>query len=387
MSGITLNLTPSDSQHTLIENGWFGEKEAMWPGQKFCIEVKEVLLNGRSQFQDILVFDSVSYGRVLVLDGVIQVTERDEFSYQEMITHLPLFACPNPRKVLIIGGGDGGVLREVVKHPGVQEIHMCEIDDQVIAVGKEYFRSTMSTAYDDPRLKLIIGDAAKYLLEEGVAQNYDVIICDSSDPVGPADVLFQPAFFQSMQAALNPVGGVVITQGECQWLHLDLIRKVMGEIKDMFAQIKYAYTTIPTYPSGQIGFLVLSRDGSVVLNQPSRAVAEGMNLRYYSEEIHGAAFVLPKFAKEKLYADRRGTVGDVPAVIQLILVNGSNGNRLVSRVRDDDDSGGPQSLWCAVLRPGSVWGPSPPASEVRLLGAAAMTYAMLFSHRNLVGLE
>eukprot|EP01033_Poteriospumella_lacustris_P010003 gene10003-7151_t len=302
MSGITLNLTPSDSQHTLIENGWFGEKEAMWPGQKFCIEVKEVLLNGRSQFQDILVFDSVSYGRVLVLDGVIQVTERDEFSYQEMITHLPLFACPNPRKVLIIGGGDGGVLREVVKHPGVQEIHMCEIDDQVIAVGKEYFRSTMSTAYDDPRLKLIIGDAAKYLLEEGVAQNYDVIICDSSDPVGPADVLFQPAFFQSMQAALNPVGGVVITQGECQWLHLDLIRKVMGEIKDMFAQIKYAYTTIPTYPSGQIGFLVLSRDGSVVLNQPSRAVAEGMNLRYYSEEIHGAAFVLPKFAKEKLYA-------------------------------------------------------------------------------------
>lgn len=298
MSGI--HLTPSDSQHTLIQNGWFGEKETMWPGQKFCIEVKEVLLNGRSTFQDILVFDSVSYGRVLVLDGVIQVTERDEFAYQEMITHLPLFACPNPKKVLIIGGGDGGVLREVVKHKGIEEIHMCEIDDQVIAVGKEYFR-TMSTAFDDSRVKLIIGDAAAYLREEGSTQQYDVIICDSSDPVGPADVLFQPEFFQSMQKALNPVGGVVCTQGECQWLHLDLIKRVMGEVRSFFSQVQYAYTTIPTYPSGQIGFLVLSPDSSTVLNRASRSVPEDMPLRYYSEEVHSAAFVLPsKFPANSL---------------------------------------------------------------------------------------
>ena len=124
-------LTPSTSKDTLIKDGWFAETEAMWPGQRFCIEVDEVLENGRSEFQDILVFKSKTYGTVLALDGVIQLTERDEFSYQEMITHLPLFANKNPKKVLIIGGGDGGVLREVVKHSSVTEIHMCEIDKQV----------------------------------------------------------------------------------------------------------------------------------------------------------------------------------------------------------------------------------------------------------------
>ena len=150
-----VSLTPSSSASTLIKDGWFAETEAMWPGQKFCIQVDEILLNGRSEFQDILVFKSKTYGTVLVLgksssfrpavrnslskypfhrtlaDGVIQVTERDEFSYQEMISHLPLFANKSPKKVLIVGGGDGGVLREVAKHSCVTEIHMCEIDKQV----------------------------------------------------------------------------------------------------------------------------------------------------------------------------------------------------------------------------------------------------------------
>ena len=129
-----VKLTPSSSRDILIKDGWFSETEAMWPGQKMSIQVDEVLLNGRSEFQDILVFKSSTYGTVLVLDGVIQVTERDEFSYQEMITHLPMFANKNPKKVLIVGGGDGGVLREVAKHPGVQEIHMCEIDQQVMCI-------------------------------------------------------------------------------------------------------------------------------------------------------------------------------------------------------------------------------------------------------------
>lgn len=138
---------------------------------------------------------------------------------------------------------------------------------QVIAVGKEYFRNTLSTAFDDPRLRLIIGDAAQFLKDEGRGNNYDVIICDSSDPVGPAEVLFQPEFFLNMQQALNPVGGVICTQGECQWLHLDLIAKVMGNLRNLFSKVAYAFTTIPTYPSGQIGFLLMSADSSVVLNR------------------------------------------------------------------------------------------------------------------------
>ena len=141
----------------------------MWPGQKMCIEVEEVLANGKSEFQDILVFKSKTYGNVLILDGVIQLTERDEFSYQEMITHIPICAHDNPKKVLIIGGGDGGVLREVCKHPGVEKIHMCEIDRQVCELGKIYFKDTVSTHFNDPRVTMIYDDAARYLREEGKA--------------------------------------------------------------------------------------------------------------------------------------------------------------------------------------------------------------------------
>mmetsp|Transcript_14180 Transcript_14180/g.15362 ORF Transcript_14180/g.15362 Transcript_14180/m.15362 type:complete len:307 (+) Transcript_14180:11-931(+) len=295
-----IKLTPSDSQHKYIQNGWFAETEAMWPGQKFSIEVDQVLLNGRSGFQDILVFSSKTYGTVLVLDGVIQVTERDEFSYQEMITHLPLFAHPSPKKVLIIGGGDGGVLREVAKHPSVTEIHMCEIDQQVVEVGKAYFRNSLATAFNDPRLTLMFADAAAYLKNEGATQQYDVIICDSSDPVGPADVLFQPDFFLSMKNALNPVNGIICTQGECIWLHLDLIEKVFGQVKNIFPLVNYAYTTIPTYPSGQIGFMIASLDSNAALSQPKRDPTEEMGLRYYTKNIHNSAFILPKFAQDRL---------------------------------------------------------------------------------------
>ena len=152
-----LELSPSTGFYdAYVKDGWFTEKETLWPGQRMSIEIEEILEIGKSKFQDILVFKSKTYGTVLVLDGVIQVTERDEFSYQEMITHLPMFAHPNPKKVLIVGGGDGGVLREVAKHSGVETIHMCEIDVAVCEAGKKYFPTTLSTAFNDPRLTLMI---------------------------------------------------------------------------------------------------------------------------------------------------------------------------------------------------------------------------------------
>jgi spermidine synthase len=289
-----IKLAPSDSASTLIKNGWFSETEAMWPGQKMCLEVEEVLINGRSSLQDVLMFKSMTYGNVLVLDGVIQVTQRDEHSYQEMITNLPMFAHPGPKKVLIVGGGDGGVAREVLKHKDVEEVVMCEIDAQVCEVSKVYLPNLSAGAFDDPRLKLIIDDAAKYLREEGPKQAFDVIICDSSDPVGPAEVLFKPEFFLSMRDALGPQG-VLATQGECMWLHLDLISSVMKETRGIFSEsgVKYAYTTIPTYPSGQIGFIVASKDPANDVSVPKRAPADEHKLRYYSNAIHKSAFVLP----------------------------------------------------------------------------------------------
>ena len=166
-------------------------------------------------------------------------------------------------------------------------------------VGKKFFRETLSTSFEDPRLTLIFDDAARYLREEGSQEGYDVIICDSSDPVGPAEVLFRPEFFQSLYNALAP-GGIVTTQGECLWLHLDLISNVLNNVRSIFTVAKYAFTTIPTYPSGQIGFIVGVKANNVDPSIPSRPVPSSWNLQYYTSEVHRAAYVLPAFAAKKL---------------------------------------------------------------------------------------
>ena len=142
----------------LIEDDWFNEKDVMWPGQRFSLKVEKVLFQDKSDFQDVMVFESTNYGRVLVLDGVIQLTERDEMAYQEMIVNLPMMSHPDPKNVLIIGGGDGGVLREVARHEGVKNITMCEIDKMVVDVSKKYFAESTASSFSDPRLTL------KYIL-------------------------------------------------------------------------------------------------------------------------------------------------------------------------------------------------------------------------------
>eukprot|EP01087_Luapelamoeba_hula_P024304 TRINITY_DN91_c0_g1_i1.p1 TRINITY_DN91_c0_g1~~TRINITY_DN91_c0_g1_i1.p1 ORF type:complete len:287 (+),score=53.29 TRINITY_DN91_c0_g1_i1:67-927(+) len=279
-----------------LAKGWFSELGTMWPGQAFSLEVEEVLYEGKTEFQDIVVFKSKNYGKVLALDGVIQLTERDEFAYQEMIVHIPLIAHPNPKKVLIIGGGDGGVVREVCKHPGVESIEMCEIDKGVPETSKK-FLPTMSTHFGDPRLTLLIEDGCKYLATK--TAEYDVIIVDSSDPVGPAEVLFQAPFYASMRNALKD-GGIVCTQAECLWLHLDLISSLVNSSREMYNTVEYAFTTIPTYPCGQVGFVVCSlQDKSFTASVPSRTLPKG-STRYYNEKVHSAAFVLPEFARAKL---------------------------------------------------------------------------------------
>uniref|UniRef100_M4C138 PABS domain-containing protein n=1 Tax=Hyaloperonospora arabidopsidis (strain Emoy2) TaxID=559515 RepID=M4C138_HYAAE len=285
---------------------WFSETEAMWPGQKFSLEIDHVLFQGKSDFQDVLVFQSATYGNVLVLDGVIQLTERDEFAYQEMITHLPLFAHKQPKRVLIVGGGDGGVLREVTKHDCVQKIVMCEIDPMVCHVSKKFFKNTVATAFDDPRVTLLHADAAVYL-KEHTSDKFDVVIVDSSDPVGPAEVLYRAEFYESMKKCLSP-DGVICTQGECLWLHLDLIADVMQRCRALFPSVNYSYTTIPTYPSGQIGFIICSLDESEgVLVKPKRTPDDKMEqtLRYYNAKIHEASFVLPSFAERKIATVRK----------------------------------------------------------------------------------
>ena len=279
----------------ITKDKWFHETEALWPGQRFGLKVENVLFHQKSKFQDVMFFQSSTFGKVLVLDGVIQVTERDECAYQEMITHLPLFSHPNPKNVCIVGGGDGGVLREVAKHSCVEKIDMCEIDELVVEQSKLFFADSLASSYDDPRLRLIIDDAAKFI-NSPESNTYDVIIVDSSDPVGPAEVLFQPTFFQHMATKLNP-GGIIITQGECIWLHLDLISRVVEGCAKVFPSVEYAYTAIPSYPSGQIGFIFLSNseiNPKTPYRRPDIEMQNKMN--FYNPELHSASFCLPQFA-------------------------------------------------------------------------------------------
>lgn len=257
------------------------------------LKVQKILHVERSLYQDVLVFESETYGNVLVLDGAIQCTERDEFSYQEMIAHIPLASHPNPERVLVIGGGDGGVVREVLKHDGVKQVVLCDIDEAVIRVSRQ-FLPHMSSLLDDPRVTVHIGDGFKFLAEN--TSTYDVIITDSSDPVGPAQSLFQKPYFELLHAALTP-GGHISTQGECLWLHLPLIKELIETTGKIFAVAEYAFTTIPTYPSGQIGFLVCSKQAGRNLKEPLRKVSQ---TRYYNDQVHRAAFVLPEFARALL---------------------------------------------------------------------------------------
>jgi spermidine synthase len=284
----------------LIIDGWFHERGELWPGQAMSLKVNKVLEHTQTKFQDVLVFESPNHGNVLVLDGVIQVTERDEFSYQEMIAHIPLFAHPNPKRVLVIGGGDGGVLREVAKHPGVEQIVECEIDEGVIIASKKYLPN-LAKGYDDPRVSVHIKDGSQFMEEN--QDSFDVIITDSSDPIGPASVLFETPFFDAMYKSLRE-GGIVCTQGECMWLHLNLIRPLVDSIKSKYSSVEYAYTTIPTYPSGQIGFILASKGRStckIPLREPTTKIQE--QLQYYTPEIHQAAFVLPAFCQRAIFGE------------------------------------------------------------------------------------
>lgn len=297
----TINNSDKDSEFNIsaVIPGWFSEISPMWPGEAHSLKVEKVLFQGKSDYQNVMVFQSSTYGKVLVLDGVIQLTERDECAYQEMITHLPLCSIPDPKKVLVIGGGDGGVLREVSRHSSVEQIDMCEIDKMVVDVSKQFFPD-VAVGFKDPRVNLHIGDGVAFL--KGVPEGtYDAVIVDSSDPIGPAQELFEKPFFQSVAKALRP-GGVVCTQAESIWLHMHIIEDIVANCRQIFkGSVNYAWTTVPTYPSGVIGFMLCSTEGSPVdFKHPVNPIDDNSSrpLKFYNSDIHAAAFCLPSFAKK-----------------------------------------------------------------------------------------
>ncbi len=262
-------------------------------GCTLSVRINEVLYQGASDFQKIMVFQTERLGRMLVLDGTTMLTEFDEFSYHEMITHVPLLIHPKPSRVLVIGGGDGGVVREALKHPEVELVHLCEIDRGVVDVCRQYLPS-LASSLDDPRVEIFYEDGAKFVMER--PRSYEVIIVDSTDPMGPGQILFQREFYANMKKALTDEG-IVVTQCESLFLHRNVIEGVYRFAQELFSKSSYYYTLVPTYPSGMIGFFLgsLERDPKAFDEERARRLR---GLRYYSPEIHRAAFALPQFAAE-----------------------------------------------------------------------------------------
>lgn len=279
-----------------IINGWVSEICPMWEGRALSIKIKEQLYSVKSEYQQIDIYETTNCGKMLVLDNIIQCTESDEFAYQEMLTHIPMFAHPNPKKILVIGGGDGGVLREIARHNTVEVIDICEIDEEVIKASKKFIPS-MSCGFDDSRVTVHIADGSEFIKNR--QGYYDVIIVDSSDPIGPGEALFQEPFYIAMKTALND-SGIIATQGESFFLHQEVVKDLMKIVKGLFPITGYSYMLVPTYPGGNIGICIASNKYQVEL--PNREIEESFQkkLKYYSEKIHKASFVLPYFGEQML---------------------------------------------------------------------------------------
>jgi spermidine synthase len=277
---------------------WFTERSPLWPGRTLSLAVRRLLFRQRSEFQLIEVFETETCGRMLALDGVIQLTESDEFAYQEMITHVPMFAHPRPARVLIVGGGDGGVAREVARHSQVERIDVCELDPMVVDVCRRFIPST-GKGFDDPRVQVHYEDGAAFVAQ--AASQYDVVIVDSTDPLGPGETLFGEPFHTSLRHALA-AGGLLAAQGESIYLHPEVVTGLGRVFDGLYDQWGYAYTLVPTYPGGSIGICVGSAGPKISppMRQPDQAFQA--RLSYYTPAVHQAAFVLPSFGERLIKA-------------------------------------------------------------------------------------
>jgi spermidine synthase len=281
--------------------------ETLYPawGQRFL--VKRELARVQSAFQDIVIFDSFSHGRVMVLDGCIQITERDEFVYQEMLAHVPLLAHGAARNVLIIGAGDGGVLRRVLQHNNVQRAVMVEIDGEVIRLSKEFLPQIGGGAWHDPRAEIIVGDGIEYVARAPDA-SFDVIIVDSTDPIGVGEVLFTDAFYESCARVLTP-RGLVVNQCGVPFMQAEELSETSKRRKRFFPHVSAYVAAVPTYVGGYMTLGIASKAPGVGAQSADeigeRAAHAGIlgTTRYWTPDIHVGSFHLPPYISGHLPAE------------------------------------------------------------------------------------
>ena len=281
--------------------------ETLYPdwGQRFL--VTRELARVKSDFQDIVVFDSTSHGRVMVLDGVIQITEADEFVYQEMLTHVPLLAHGAAENVLIIGAGDGGVLRRVLQHQMVRRAVMVEIDGEVIRLSKEFLPKIAADAWNDRRAEVIVGDGIDYV-RQAPDESFDVVIVDSTDPIGVGEVLFTDAFYHNCARILTS-RGLVVNQCGVPFMQAEELRQTSARRRTFFPHVTAYVAAVPTYVGGLMTLGWAAKDASLAVtpvetirDRAERACILG-STEYWTPEIHVGAFNLPPYIARHLPMD------------------------------------------------------------------------------------
>lgn len=268
-----------------IHNGFF----------KQAIKVKEKLEEIQSKYQKIEVYDSEEFGKVLVIDGHGMLCEKDEFIYHEMMAHVAVCTHKEPKKVLIIGGGDGGVAKEVLRHPGI-EVDMVEIDEEVVNISKKYFPDIGD--WENPRLNLVIGDGIEFV-RDAKDKSYDIVLVDSTDPEGPAEGLFNKTFYAHVNRILKD-DGLVVAQGESWWIDMPLHKEIMKVIGEFFKIVMPYRFEMYVYPGNNWNFIM----GSKFYHPTADLILQRADLidgiKYYNSDIHKASFVLPTYVKKEL---------------------------------------------------------------------------------------
>ncbi len=281
----------------MATDSWVNETlYAEW-GQRFL--VKRELARVQSDFQDIMIFESHLHGRVMLLDGVVQITEADEFVYQEMLTHVPLLAHGSASRVLIIGAGDGGVLRRVLQHRNVTQAVMVEIDGEVIRLAKEHMPNIAGDAWNDPRARVIVGDGIDYV-KTAPDGSFDAIIVDSTDPIGVGEVLFTDEFYMNAARILSD-GGLIVNQCGVPFMQADELRDTSLRRRKFFGHVGAYIAAVPTYAGGFMTLGLAAKQAGLaevpVATLRQRAEAAGVlgTGRYWTPEVHHAAFQLPPY--------------------------------------------------------------------------------------------
>ncbi|HET8729288.1 MAG TPA: polyamine aminopropyltransferase [Alphaproteobacteria bacterium] len=278
---------------------WF--TETLHPAVAQRLRMERVVFRDRTEHQDLVIFENGSFGRVLALDGVVQTTTGDEFIYHEMLAHVPILAHGRAERVLIIGGGDGGMLRRCLMHPGVRKVTMVEIDRSVVDLCREHLPAISDGAFVDPRTDLVIADGCRFVKETD--ERYDVVIVDSTDPIGPGAVLFTPEFYADCKRCMT-AGGVFVNQNGVPSLDTGEQRRTYAKLKGLFADVWAYGAPVPTYYGGLMTFGWATDDMALrrtpVDELQRRFAASGLETRWYTPELHAAGFAVPRPVLELL---------------------------------------------------------------------------------------